>query len=1662
MANVDPNVYALSIQLQLDSQAAFESLNSFGDSLTSLEEKISDVAEQALNKIDTISKVIDTSLSQAVGHLDAMDVGTSNIIRSIEKYNSYVNDANKVTESSIGSIDSIVQSLDANLAKSVSHLETMEASTLKLVKSIKNYNDFITEANDISKKDLKDLKIVQKLWQGLEKTHVNILKYLGDELKQDERILKSIESIDSAIKSKNKSHQEENRLVREEGNALKEAIDHQNRLNDAVDRGTKSLDDAVYAISKFFAFYKNIDKDTENFTTANYRLYGSQQELIQSTRNIAAAYGVTAESAIKAYKALADTAAPKEEIEKLAGTVASAARTTGVAEHTLVNYTRALKVSGLSNEQATISVVKLSEAMRRYGLTTNDINKLVNVSASEMANLSRMFGNNAEEIAKYQEFRAVFMGLGKSIGYSAEEASKLDKYLQDPVNWIAFGNAVGMNIQNQEDLVEANIRAGAAFANLKKEIDAMPPGNAQKQAALAYQQLAEATVGSVETADIQAKMYQKLEAELKSFGGEIDNAADKERALAAIQARELADANSTLTAQLTILESNFGVILKSVGQFIADGLVPLVMALNYVVGAIAYAVSGVMSFINEIGKTYPILGYMIQAVKTAVAVLFLLATIVPIVSGLMISFVGATNLVSTTITFFSTAMTTLATSMVTVASAIGRSIFIILSYLGRGLASLGRSVTTVLPQLLVLGVAMVLVATASYIFAMAVSIIAQVGWAAVPAIIGLVVAVGILGLVLYGLAVLIAPVSPIVIGIAFAMLLLGVAAMATGAGIMLAAMGLQIMSQFISVGFVGLVYMLSGAITALGIALLIASPGMILFSGAMLVAGVAAMMLGVAFNLISAAMITLKAISITGMASDLLIATTILIAAGGFAFVAGISLAAAAVVLVPAAILMSIAALGLNVAGLLLVIGSGLLFHSSLMLLASAVILPVAAVGILVAAGMIYLAAIVMTAGLTQMILASPLMLAAGVAMTLGSMALAVSSLLLLPVALRLVIAGLMIGMGGAAMLSGMIAITAAAGIMLTSGILLATASLAMLYSTSLLMLVAPEILLVGGLLLTGGLMMLTGVIAIGLSARILKISGYDFVAGSKLISEGMAYLYPAAIQMKSMGIALLEGTISLGIAMPSLLATAALLAPVGIALLSGSLILAAALVVIFYASVVLFSAGYLMYIGSNMLYIGTTILSMAVTTLTTVSASLVLVGLALSYGASFLLAASVIVLAAGSALYLGSLILNLAALIIVISSLMILSAGVNLAIGSSLLYQGSLILLAATQIILPTGNILILGAMNLLLASSLLIVSASVMTIAGSALYLSSLWLMTGAAALLIVSSSIFAAGTIMLNGARLLSAGVILLLSSTVNLMLIGNNLLITSNMLMLAAIGLNSSAMALSIASFSLILASLTLMTAGLSLIPATFMIRGALTALSLAVYGFAGTIDKIKVLGDAVRNIASAFSIISSISPGNFRAAIDEVLGSVPGLQKMTTELDRISSDLEIATRKFAKPANELANIMERLGSSLIQFGEGIALGEDVSKLATMLDQYATLMEGASERITTAVQQKAIPAMRSAEQAGIKDAVKSEAVTTVRVMNDEEGEKADLVTSNEIAAAQLAILQRMADQLDSMQPGGSGVIDEIASILKAYLPEMVNKDQGLSTEFNAWAK
>lgn len=1059
---IDPNIYALQISLSLDSAAAFQTLDTFEESLTSVEQSISDAAVKSLGQLDSMVVKIESSLQ--------------------------------------------------GLSSSIKGMGT-ESDQLAVAMAYAGSN--VDELGDNVDEQIKNLVKARDYWEEIRDFNEEISDFAKNELDMTKTYIKSLDSLIKTITKKNSGHEREVDLVKSERplwDSLINAAESFLGSNDKIEKKQRSIWSIMSSMLQTLEYYT---KATENFVTTNYRWYGSQSEILQQAALLSAEYGILNDRAIEAYRVLGNLRVPKEELDKYAESIAMANRFLGVGIEQLGMYAFRMKQVKMDAAGLEDQILFASEAMRKFGLSAEDINRILSNTKLSAAEINFFFGQGSAE--KYDQLRMVVAGLGKEAGYTSEQTEALFNTLMDPKNMMLFENAAGMSINTIEDLGAAFMKVGGRADDLTKQMEAAKVAGDQAQ----YLRLERELNAYAKSMGLGSGANLLMIRDLKAVADEMNiNLATAEGYRAAMDAlrqramNPFSEANEGLIAQLNLLRSNIFSLIQYAITPLADALAEVLKVVNWFAMKLA-------SLLNVLGKVWkffediPVIGAFFWAIRIGAGYVLLLVGSI-IAFGAAISFLGG------------------------IMEMVYRGVVGFFDAIGRGLLRLGESVQRVMLPLLALGAAFMLTGAGAYLFAQSVSIIAQQGWAAIPALIGMVLAISILGAVLVGLAMLAqGPVALGLLAVSAALLAVGATVWMIGAGFKLMAESANILANAIinltNSGAIGEFadQLLSASWKLLVAAPMLAAAAIILVPAAVML-GAAGLLLAVATSIFSFAIWSLGDAGVKfkeGMQS--LLDGTVLMSQidFGLLIVGAANLIKAGLILTAAAIFFVPAALAIGVAGAMLGYGLGLLSSGA----SQAAKINFEAM----AANLLYGASILVWVG--------PVMFAAAVT--------------LLPAGLTLAAAGLGLWLGA-------LGVSKAADLLAGSGDKLLKASVdikeaAFPLAEALLRLgsAAYAAILVGPALLVGSLAILPGATALWFSGLLIKSGAESIHLGSHLLYYGAVMLRDAAVLIIDysdqlyIGATLLAGSaVILAIGASTLLGASGMLLLAGVAMLPAAI----------------------------------------------------------------------------------------------------------------------------------------------------------------------------------------------------------------------------------------------------------------------------------------------------------------------------------------------------------------------------------------------------------------------------------------------------------------------------------------------------------------------------
>jgi len=1036
----DPNLYAIQIALSIDSGEAFKAVDELESRIGGIEESLSRALTQTLSGVVDVTSEISQSLGAMTGIIDDQN----------QRY--------------VDQFDQLGETLERN-----------------------------TEATDEIQKQFDLNEDLQEIRKEM------------FELDEERQLLQQLAL--ETIASEQFSAQELDDIYQAMGLTLEEIDELHERHGDNIDRNTtgsrryrtefqellRTIDqvsDAMFANANALG---NMTKQAEDFVTANFRAYGTQHDLLNAVAQTSAEYGVFTEQTQEAYKELMGIKVPIQLLDEYAGMVAQTSRITGVSIKGLAEYTRTMRGAGLELGDLAYVMNVTTAAQEAFGLTAAEVNKVLTEQLDKLSLMTSIYGN--EVPADMAVAQSMFAGLAKQAGATAEAISKINEIM-----YATGSEALVLNGKLGPTFGEGTEGRAQAITDTFSKMG-MELYNAQQSSEMTRAELdmltirlgakAKALGGNID----MVTFYRNL---IKESGGTIEGMTAAMENMRAehvrIQDEQAAfnDSMNTLYASIQALNASIWALVSPFVNFIAQGMIPIISTAAFLIDTIGNVIGIFTGLWAALEDLIPPLYYVRMAAATLVAAFILIPPILTGIIGLMSVGANVFNIFGASIAFVQTRMAGFFARASVGLAQLGTMFISFMTTLGAGLNALGMAIAPVMLPLLALSGALLLTATAAYVFAQATAIIAEQGWAAAAAMAGIVVSVGLLGLVLVGLATLAqGPIALGLLAISVALLAVGAAAYMVGAGINLAATGMATLLNAIPPDIGARFLQLAAGLTALSLVAYFVTPGLLLLGYGLAAIALPAFMAGYGIQSLVTGLQALAEIELPDL--------------GGKLLLLAIEIAAGALILSAVMTPLALAGVGLY------------LFATGLQQL-SGFEVPDLGGKLIAMAGELWVGAIILGAVMTPLALAGVglYLFATGLqqlsgfeAPDLGGKLIAlagelwVGAIILGAVMTPLMVAGAAIWVfaKGLESLSG-IEIAGFGGKLIDLALEMALAAALILPAAAVLAMSAPALIAAGASLAIGGGAMLIGAIALGFSTSMLS-RAIESLAGSSEILVG-------------------------------------------------------------------------------------------------------------------------------------------------------------------------------------------------------------------------------------------------------------------------------------------------------------------------------------------------------------------------------------------------------------------------------------------------------------------------------------------------------------------------------------------------------------------------------
>lgn len=1190
-----------------------------------------------------------------------------------------------------------IESQITNIATNV--MAGFDASITALDTSLSSIAATFSEINDTVTLSVEPLRDTSMIGTEIEKGLIDEAALLKDKLLVDWlEITKILE---------NKAD-----LLMEEGDLLKEEEAQVGKIgrgfgfwHNQITRATNALKAHLASLLNIAGAIRESVAFSEQFVTANFRLYGSQTQLVNLANTLTSQYGILRGEAVLAIKALGEMRIPIESMNRLASSAAMFSRVSGVGIVQTAEWMKQLSAMGMSAMHVERRLEYMATAMRSFGLSADDVSFLMRTQQQQGAALSATFGSQvAGEIQRTQVALAAF---GREMGATPEVARNLSAALGnieffrlDMIGQMAGVSAAEMRTAEGQSRAMAIALSRQAQAYRENADPAwrqsqlmMLQGIYGEQLGTAMHQMSEQMAANRDQAIDQASALELVNRTLNAQNEDVQGLS-----------QIYAESNATIARQWDILKNRIFAAIGAIWARIEPAVILFLQWMNTMVEAIGWVVEVISGWLDALGPVGGVLKTIGAILITVAVAWFVLVKVLGMFGVASRAALGAGRAMGSVITSvlqglarglaalapYTTVMLSLAALMLSVGLAalfLGYGVALIaregwqgiaaltgltiaIVALAIGLAFAGSMAMYAAPGLLALAVVLVAAGVAAILFAFAVKMIVSLGGAGVVTLILLAGAMMLLGYVMVSLAIMAMPVIPALLALSVAFIAVGVAALLLGIGLWFAVQALSMISVDMALRVLMFALIMIPAASLLIIAgVLLAVASVVLLVGAIL-------LLAAALVAFVAAVIFIAASYIIWAGAFLLITGSLMLAIGAVLLIVG------SVLLIIAAPILLVAALALIVPAVVLLIAAAILLPAALMIMIAGIFLLIGGIGVYVGALLLNLGAPLLDAAVWPLfwagfwlLFAAPMLLAAGVVLAVAGIAILIGGL-------GVFLGGLFLFIGATLLFTGAFLLILASAFIFLAGILMILGvgpllvGAAILIVASILLLVAAVIIIVPALLLAvAGIALLIAGLGIWLGGLMIRAGAALLVGGAWMLIEAAGPLMLAGLLLVPAGLLLAVGSIYLLIGSIFLLVAAIIL------------IVAAA---IFFVGALLFTLGIWMFepgarllieLAPGMLYASIMLMLAGV--------FILIAGVLLLVGGVLMIAASGVLIAAGIALYIASFFTDWGASALWDSAVMFAYIGPAFMRGGLGLYLGGLYMLMAVDILDRAGDLL-------------------------------------------------------------------------------------------------------------------------------------------------------------------------------------------------------------------------------------------------------------------------------------------------------------------------------------------------------------------------------------
>lgn len=168
-----------------------------------------------------------------------------------------------------------------------------------------------------------------------------------------------------------------------------------NKFETALNKINSAVQKLANTVQGYWISFLKLTEVSERFATVNNRTYGSMHEITGQAHLTSLAFGLLSEKSLNATEALINIGVAKESLDELVVAVVQTNRVTGLSFESLAELTRQYEATGEGVQGYRKAMTQVMAAQRQFNLSVSQTQKVLDMHNASLHTSVGLFGNEA-------------------------------------------------------------------------------------------------------------------------------------------------------------------------------------------------------------------------------------------------------------------------------------------------------------------------------------------------------------------------------------------------------------------------------------------------------------------------------------------------------------------------------------------------------------------------------------------------------------------------------------------------------------------------------------------------------------------------------------------------------------------------------------------------------------------------------------------------------------------------------------------------------------------------------------------------------------------------------------------------------------------------------------------------------------------------------------------------------------------------------------------------------------------------------------------------------------------------------------------------------------------------------------------------------------------